>query len=1048
MKALVGFFVDRPALVNLIVVLVFVAGVTTIEGLRYEYNPTVDFGFVNITTIHAGSGPEETELAITLPLEEELLRVAGLKKIYSRSMEGMSLISVRLDIDAGDQDKILYDIQKAVDRAESRLPAELIEKPRLQHVSTTITPVAEVHVVGDVSEDMLRRVARKVEDGLREVKGIASIEKVGYRRPEVRIQLQPDKQVALGIPLAEVVAAIRTRNVRDSGGSLDSFIAEKKVVTVGQFSEPAEVADVIIRSAEPGNLVRLRDIAQIVLDYEDWQVQARTDGVTSIVLLARKHELADELHTARWLREFVARERESLPPGVELKVVNDISRLTVNALEILSGNAIIGLVLVLLLLCYFLNVRYALWVAIGIPFAICLSFMVLAGINVTMNVMTLTAIILLLGILVDDAVVVSENVQRLRELGLDPREASVRGTQQVAKPVIFSALTTILAFFPLLFMSGEWGGFMVDFVLTIIVLLSASLFESQCILPSHLAAIKRLPHFDADMAFRRLQHNYRKLMEQLLRRRYWSLAGMVLGFVLALVFGALTIKFHLYPDVDIDTVVVKLELPAGSSFEQTREQVVALETQLREQLPLEDVLNIVAQIGHHDADMYGFTDGRNEAWAVIAIYLKPVNYRDSNTFEVVEHLRQWAAKKAGFQSLVVEALTDAPMLGKPIEVEIIGNGEQRFAIADTLVQWLQQQPEVTTVWSSYSPGKDIIDMALRHEQLAARGLTVQDVVEGVRFAVDGLLIEEMQTVEERVRFRLQLPPDLAGKLSTLENLSLVNAQGQGIYLKSVADFHLRPGESDIKHYLGKRTITVFGEIDRDAIGVAEINQRIRDYIDTQNWRVEHKDFRFWLGGEYEMQQQQMGNLGTAFMFCVLGIFASLIVLFNSVSQPLLIMLCIPFGIIGVILGFGLQGISMGAMALTGIIGLVGVLVNDSLVLLYRLNQQRIEKGEFLDCVEIAELAAQRFRPILITSITTVAGLLPTAYGILGENSYLTPMVMAMAWGVMFGSPVSLVLLPCLYAADQDARSSLGRLLRRGKQSHVGDALPGDRDSGQ
>jgi multidrug efflux pump subunit AcrB len=1041
-RALVSFFVDRPALVNLLMVLVFVAGGTTIEGLHYEYNPKVDLGTVNITTMQAGSGPEETELAITLPLEEELLKVEGLKKIVSRSMEGLSLISVRLDIDAGDQRKILNDIQKAVDRAVGRLPADLIEKPRLQHVSTLVTPVAEVHVVGDVSEGLLRSVARKVEDGLREVRGIASVEKVGYRRPEVHIQLQQDKQVALGIPLGEVVAAIKQRNIRDSGGSLDSFVAAKKVVTVGQFREPAEVAEVIVRSAEPGNLVRLRDIAQVVLDYEDWQVQSRTDGVTSIVLLARKQELADELHTARWLRELVERERQTLPPGVELKVVNDISRLTVNALEILSGNAVIGFFMVLLLLCYFLNFRYALWVSIGIPFAICMSFLALAAIDVTMNVMTLTAIILLLGILVDDAVVVSENIQRLRELGLDAREASVRGTQQVARPVIFSALTTILAFMPLLFMSGEWGGFMVDFVLTIMVLLTASLFESQCILPSHLAAIKPRPGHELDRGFRRLQQRYRQMMARLLRRRYLTLAGFVLGFTLVVVFGALTISFHLYPDADIDTVNVKLELPPGSSIEQTHARVVALEAELWQLLPLQDVLNVVAQIGHHDTDMYGFTEGRNEAWAVISVYLKPVNYRDSNTFEVVEHLRQWAQSKTGFQSLVVEALTDAPVMGKPIEVEIIGNGEERFDIAERLLSWLRQQPEVTDAWSSYTPGKDIIDMAMRHEQLAARGLTVQDVIEGVRFAVDGLMVEEMQTLDERIRFRLQLPPDQAGKLASLENLSLVNSEGQAIYLKSVADFKLRPGESDIKHYQGKRTITVFGDIDRDAIGVEQINQRLRDMIEQQNWRLEYKDFRFWFGGEFETQQEQMGNLGTALLFCVLGIFAALIVLFNSVSQPVLIMLCIPFGITGVIIGFGLQGLSMGAMAFTGIIGLVGVLVNDSLVLVHRLNQQRLEKGEFLVIEEIADIAAQRFRPILITSMTTVVGLLPTAYGILGENSYITPMVMAMAWGVMFGGLVSLILLPCLYAADQDIRGRLAAMLRPRQHANEPDSKAG------
>lgn len=1028
MKYLVSFFLDRPLLVNLVMVLVFVLGYLTITDMRYEYNPKVDLGVVNITTVDAGAGPEEIELAITLPIEEELLKVENLRKIYSNSMDGISVITIRLDVDAGDKQKILYDIQKAVNRAETRLPSDLIEKPLVEEVSTLMTPVMEVHVVGDVSEALLRNAARSLEDSLREVKGVASVHKVGYRRPEVKIQLQPERIAALGINHQQIIDAIRKHNVRDSGGSVESFIADKKVITVGQFSNPNEVRDVIIHSEEPGNVVRVRDISTVVEGYEDWQIQSRTDGQLSIALMVRKKELADELHTARNVSAFVEAAQQTMPAGISLKQVNDISRLTVNMLDVLVGNAMLGLISVFMLLCLFLNGRFAIWVAIGIPFSICLTFLLLASIDVTINAISLTAIILLMGILVDDAVVVSENVQRLREADIDAYEASLGGTLQVARPVVFSALTTMLAFAPLLFMTGPDAAFMVDFPITVVVLLLASLFESQYLLPSHLAQTRLASVKNDNPWFDRLRDGYHRFIGKALQRRYLTLLLFVGAFIGVMIFGAMTIRFVLYPEPDIDSINIKVELPAGTNFEETVAKVKALESNVRKQVNSEDLLNITSQVGHHDTDLYGSTEGRNKSWALVSIFLKPLGQRDTDTYQLADELRQWASKDPDADALTVVPLTDIPVVGKPVEIEVISNSEQRFAIAQSLDDWLAMHPAVSSHWTSYHPGRDILDLQFNYSLMAARGLSVSNVSRAVRIAMDGELIDELQTLDERVRYRLQLPPGRSGALATLENLAIINQRGEAIYLKSFTEFKLRASESSIKHYLGKRTVTVYAEIDRNLISVEQINADISDFIAQQQWSSRYPDTRIWQGGELEQQAETLGNFGQAAMICLISIFAILVILFNSLSHPLLIMISIPFGITGVIIGFGIQGMELGVMAMTGVIGLVGVLVNDSLVLLHTLNQQQHFNRAPLTVEEIAEVARQRFRPILITSITTVVGLLPTAYGILGENSYITPMVMAMAWGVMFGGLVSLILLPCLYAVDQDVRKLARRYI--------------------
>ncbi|MCP4211742.1 MAG: efflux RND transporter permease subunit [Halieaceae bacterium] len=1026
MHHLIGWFVDRPLVINMIMGMVFTLGYLTIADMRYEYNPHVDMGVINITTVKAGAGPEQVELAITLPLEEELLEVEGIKKLYSNSMESLSVITLNLDLDAAAKQDIMRDIQQAVDRAVARLPSDLLEKPRVEELSTLMTPIMEVHVTGDVPEALLRDVARNVSDGLREVEGIASVEKLGYRRPEVRIMLQPEKMARLGISHGEIIEAIQTRNRRESGGAIDSFVAEKKIIAVGQFQNPREVEAVVIRSGAPGNAVLLRDIATIVEDYEDWEVQSRVNGRMGVTLQARKKALADEVHTAANVRAFV--ERVAVPPGVELVTTADISRLTHNMLDVLGGNATLGLVSVLLLLCYFLELRFAVWVAVGIPFAVCLSFLGLAAIDVTINAMSLTAIVLLMGILVDDAVVVSENVQRLRQEGVDVRTASVEGSAQVAQPVIFSALTTMLAFAPLMFIDGPSGDFMVPFPLAVIVLLLASLLESLCLLPGHLYHIPHRATKERARTFLRLRDWYSGKIGSVLERRYLSLCAFVVVFVVVMTIGYQNISFSMYPDVDIDTVQVKVEMPVGSRFEETVAAVAELESEVRDKVAAIDLLAITSQIGHHDTDFYGTTEGRNHAWALISIELEPLGRRsgDTNTRELVEDLREWAAAKTGFHSLVVQALSDVPVLGKPVQVEIISTGDERYLAAEELLQYLSGHAGISSSWSSVNAGKDVVELDVNHMLLAARGLTMEQLLQAMRIAVDGLLVDEVQTLDERVRYRLQFPLSEAGKLNTLENLALVNRAGEAVYLNSVARFSVRPGEADIKHYFGKRTVTVYGEIDNTNTSVQAMNDDVAAWIASQNWSRAYPQLRVHMGGEMEEQGEALRELGVAAIICVLSIFAALVILFNSTSQPLLVMLCIPFGLVGVVICYLVQGLSVGMMAITGVIGLIGVLVNDSLVLLHTLNATRKSRGGPLLVSEVVSVATRRFRPIFITSVTTAVGLLPTAYGILGENSYISPMVMSMAWGVVFGGLVSLVLLPILYMVEQDIRLKLNR----------------------
>lgn len=1005
-------------------------GMLSLGVIRYEVMPKIDLGVVTVSTVKAGASPEEIELSITTVIEEELLKVNGVRKIFSNSLENLSLITLNLDPDAEDQTKLLTDIQKAVDRSLSKLPKDLTDKPKVEELGSDKLPVAELHITGSVSESVLRNQARNWQRKLRQLPGVSAVERIGYRKPEVSIRLDRQKQFKLGISYDEVRQAVALRSVRDSGGSLASFTGEKKVLAVGQFRDPLDIADVIIRSQEPGNNLLLRDIAQVIPDYEKWQIQVRSDGQLAIALQIKKKGTADELKTVQAIKDLLADQESQLPEGLELKLINDVSRFTKDMLNTLNGNALLGLASVFLILWIFLGRKLAFWVSVCLPFSVLATFSLLFALGHSINSLVLMAMILVLGMLVDDAIVTGEAIQSRRESGLSRKDAAIMGTKDIAAPVFVSVLTTILAFFPLFFIGGLEGAFVFSIPVVVTVMLLASFFESKFLLPAHLAHSRFKTEERAWLM--RLQGFYRKAILWMLERRKWTTLLLVVLFIAVTLVSGSLVRFQLYPDTAVDTIHVQTELPNGTGFEQTISRIAVLEKDIRSAIPDKDLLNIISQIGHHDTDVYGASEGRNQAWALTTVYLKAQNQMSTSQKEILTRLKNLAKKQTDFLSIRVEPLKDTPVLGKPIEFEIMADGNEKLVIADAVKAFLKEQPWATDVWDSRKSGKPVVDLHFHHQKLSGYHLSVKQVADAVRASIDGLLIHEQQMAAERVYFRLKTDSKEEKRLSSLQDLYIINSVGRPVHLSSVADFRLRPGEADIKHFSGRRSVTVFAEIDRKQIDVPTANERLADFIKTKDWRHTFPDVSFYHGGEIEQQQASYDSLAIAFTACLFAILFVLVVLFNSYSQPLLILAVLPFSIMGVFLAFVLQGMPMSFLALIGLLGLTGVLVNDAVVMIFTLNKEAKTREMTL----IAKQAATRFRPIFITSSTTLVGLFPTAYGWGGYNPFVAPMVMVMAWGVAFGTIISLVLLPCLFALNEDLRHWIKRLRPAGKVSQT------------
>ncbi|WP_372748826.1 efflux RND transporter permease subunit [Litorivivens sp.] len=1032
MRGLITFFASRPLLVNLILVMLFLSGFVSLRGMVVSSYPALDTGIFYITTVWPGAAATDVELSVTVPLEEEILEIEGLDKLRSASMEGQSSLLVQASPDHSREQNRRFreDLQRAIDRAYPRMPDEVFEKPLLAAEDPDRTPIMEILVRGDVDEDVLRRTARRLQVQLRQVEGVAGSDRRGYRRKEVRILLNPQRLQQLGIDAAEISRAIAARNVRDSGGALESTTSERDVVTVGQFEHPKDVAEVIVRAVGRDNFARVKDIAEVVVDYEDWRIQPLIGGQPAVGLLIKKTAQANGVAVAEELREFVREQQAMMPSGVRLEIYNDTTRYARNMLEMLSSNALFGMLLVFLTLLAFFPFRFTVWVVVGIPTAMMLTFIFMPSLNITVNQLSISGIILMLGVLVDDAVVVAESIFREAERGKSPLQAAIDGTAVMAAPVLTSSATTVLAFMPLVFLSGIEGKYLWMLPAVVVMVLLASLVECKVMLPAHIAHALRGRQRDGKSLsrewFNPVERAYVWIMRHMFRHRVISFIGILGLAVAAALFSYQRLTLELYPEGDTDAITVQLELPLGTSFAATRDRLTELERDLVAHLAGRDVLATKVTVGHHDLpSMANVTEGRQNSWGLVELYLVRQSERTRTSSVIVSELREFMAEQSDFVLARVVPQENSPPTGEAIELEIVGNSDDRYRVADDIVQYLQTIAGFDRVWTSYRRGKDIIDLQLKHELLANYGLTVQDVTQAVRVAFDGLLVEEMQTLEERVRFRLQYRQPEQGQLSTLYGLTLINSRGEPVLLRSVADFETKSAQATVYHYFGERTLTVYADIDKSVLSVAEANRLLQGYIEDRELRQRYSHLQFVAGGEADRQQDALGNIGSAALLSLAGILVLLVLLFNSVSQPILVLLVIPLGILGVMIAFALQGMVLSMSALAGITGLAGILVNDSLIMIDQLNRAR-GNSTHIDADLLVQTASTRLRPIFITTLTTVAGLYPVAYGLFGLNVVVAPLAMVMLWGVVFGSIITLFYLPSLYALEQD----VSRLFKR------------------
>ncbi|MEC9466139.1 MAG: efflux RND transporter permease subunit, partial [Myxococcota bacterium] len=757
MRSVFRFFAERHTFATLLLVMVLILGGYTLLNTNRSVYPRVDLGELIIHTLYPGAAPEDVELNVTNKIEDAIRGVSGLKRVTSSSMENISSIHIVLDEDVADPDETIEQVRDAVSRV-TNFPSEVTETPQIIELKTAEMPIIEVAVVGDVPYPELRSVAKSLEKKLRNVSGIAKLRRFGLREREVRVALDPDKLNQHQIPLREIVMAIEARNIRAAGGTFESYTSERNLVTLAQFEDPMQVRDVIVRSTFEGPRLRIKDLAEIEDGYEPPSIESRLNGRRAISFLVKKSEGADIIRTVDAIEDLLAEERATLPETLQSTSAADYSRLVRNRFDVVQSNGLIGLGLVAIVLWTFLNFQTAIWVALGIPFCLLGMIFSLKTLNYDLDVISLAGFIIVLGIIVDDAIIVSENIFRRYELGDSPVEAAVNGLDEVFRPVLTTLLTTLCAFSPMFFMSGIMGKFIFVIPLVVSLALLASLIEVTAALPAHL--VPGLAKRDAKGQSKKLASSWfepirriaHKLVVLALRTRY-----IMVLVCFSFIFGSLWyaknhMDFVLFPASSAEEFHIMAELPGGSSLAATSDSMKVFE-QLIGELPKEEIDSFVTRIGRWGVEFP--VDG--EQYGTVQVILTPFSERERTADEIVEVLREKSKSIEGFENILYHVKAGGPPVGAPIEIRVVNsNDADRLRLTDAVFEYVQSIPGAVDLDRDDRQGKQQVQIHLDYDKLSSLGLTVADVAQNVRIAFDGQAVTNIRYGDEDVEFRVVL----------------------------------------------------------------------------------------------------------------------------------------------------------------------------------------------------------------------------------------------------------------------------------------------------
>ena len=1057
-RSLVDFCVRRSVPVTLLMWTLLIGGAVALASMRREFFPETAPQAARIVLVYPGASPKEIEESMARKIEDRVVDVEGVDRIETRLSEGTGGITVKLKAGT-DADKAIEDIRLAIEQIND-LPPEA-ERVRVFDFKPNF-PTIMVTLASDAGEEYIKRELRAIRDDLKSLDGMGTLVEIGLRPREIHVDVDPSALLRHGVRLSQVADLVTAAMAEVPGGTVRTDAANLAIRTVGNEENIAAIRAIVLRSAVDGSSLRLGEIAEIREEFEDIPQVRRFGGKPAGTLVAFKEGDEDAVEIAELVRGYVAG-RNGQPPrdwmrdrmlttswerGYELGRArppvdgalaqhNDLARIIEGRFELLSTNAVQGAILVCIVLLLGLNRVASFWVMVGIVIAIACTLMFMQATGVTLNLITMFGLLIVLGMLADDAIVMSENIlKRHKELGEPPLTAAVNGVTQVFWPVVGSVTTTIVAFVPLVFIKGNIGELLGNLPTVVLIALAASLFEASFMMPNHMAWalvreernaarggsrvdrwLKPLADF-RERAIERVLDAYERAVRWCLRERYIVLSATVAVLLASagMVFGG-RLAFVFLPADDTETVIVDFELPIGSTMAQTSAVAKRVEDAARAQ---PEVQALTASLGSSVDFETGATNAAATHIGQIFLELSPVESRNRRSAEVIDSIRAAAGALDEAETVKFQEVSGGPA-GADISYEVRGADDAQVdeAIA-----------RIKAALAGFSGVKDIsddADDAQRELRIAlapaalAMGFTTLDVARQIRSAVFGVEAHTFSEDREDVDVRVQFDRRARRSLATLEELWLVSPSGVSVPLSEVADVREGRGYSTIRRVDRARTVTVSADCD-DATNPEIVARAMAPEIETIAKALPAIDID--AAGRQKDLVDAFANFPLALAAAFLGIYVILAWLFESYLQPLAVMLAIPFGIIGIVWGHLLLGFDMTFLSLIGFVALAGVVVNNSLILVEFSNEMRSKGVRLADSLAVA--GRLRLLPIFLTTVTTLAGLSPLMLEQSFQARFLIPMAISLVFGLMSSTVLTLFALPAVLVVFDD----IARIFRR------------------
>ena len=1041
MVSIIQNLIGKKFIVNLLVGLLVLMGYTVLKNLNRESFPQVNFDMVSVKTIYPGGSPDELEQLVTFPIEKKLREVDGLDKVRAYNIENVSVVVVYIDPKATNKPSVVQDIKDAIDLIDD-LPAKA-EKPIVEEIKLDKTPVINVAIYPTkkgIGYKEVRETAKELEDFLYEIDGVAEVEDFGYLDREYIVQVNPKKLETNRIGINQIIGTLATRNLDFPGGSIKQGNKEFILRTKGQFKNTNDVKETVIRSNDLSFATKIKDVAKVQDTFEEADIIEQYNGKRAVVYKIWKKRSADEISLVDKIKESITKFKNPNAEKISLKLFNDASIKTRNDIETVVTNFTVGFFLLLAVMLLILGFRLAAIVAMSIPISFMMAFIGMGITGLTINVITLFGMIMVLGMIVDFSIVVSENSHRYMELGLNKNDAIKKGVGEVVWPMTVTLLCISAAFSPLLFLSGTLGKFVKGIPIVLMISLTASWFIALFAIPTYLKMFMKeehpkLPEEDLEDAiepglFGYVQRAYQVLLKISLKFRYVTLGILIVMLVFALSFIP-KLGFVFAPDGGATAFTIKIKMPQTVNLNTTKREANKI-NKIILKLPKKELKALHSRIGVEETGGLDPRPGDGTHKATFLIYLTEEVDRDRIGSDIMAKLKKdiLAEQKKGKISKLMKfefiLAKNGPPIGKPVNVEIRGEDlDVMDKITKEYMSYLETIKGVRDISTDLEAGKKEYRYVV-NEVIATRSeISVYDIATSLNASFEGAIATNVKIGDESIDVRVQFCDKYRRNVNNIKNVHIANKKGGLIPLNRVTKVIKTPGISQINRLNYKRIAQVQAELDTNIITAMEVNTKLREKFKDISKKYPDYDIKY--GGEEEDTKDNLGDLGTLFMFALLIIYIILAIFFSSLILPIVIMSAIPFSMVGVIFALGTHGQPMSFMSTLGVFSLAGVIVSNTLVLVEFINNLR-DEGKSLKQALISG-GVMRLRPIFLTTATTVLGLIPSIYAFMGaKNYFVAPLALAFGYGLIFATFITLVLIPSLYHIGEDVKGLTSKIL--------------------